>query len=246
MNIIIFSGAGLSAESGIQTFRSADGLWNGHAVEEVATPEGFRRNPALVHEFYNARRRELLNVEPNPAHIAIAKLQNALPEYSKDHNRRVTVITQNIDDLLERAGCAEVLHIHGELLRCRCLYCNEEIKWTTDTSTTLACPLCKRGGNQTGMGEGYGALRPAVVWFNEIPQHLERVEEELSDCDIFVSIGTSGVVYPAAGFSRVAKHHGAKTICFNLDTPDNKGDFDEFITGEAGKTFPEWLNAQGW
>ena len=227
MNIIVFSGAGLSAESGIKTFRDTDGLWNGYAVEEVATPQGFEQNPDLVHSFYNSRRRELQTVEPNNAHKAIARLQG-------EYQGKVVIITQNIDDLMERAGCQEVLHIHGELNKCRCLYCEKEIEWLEDTNTSLPCPSCKE------LGE-WGSLRPAIVWFNEIPLHLSRTEEELSRCDLFISIGTSGVVYPAAGFSQTAKMNGAKTICFNLKEPENIADFDQFIQGAAGENFPQWV-----
>lgn len=228
MNIIVFSGAGLSAESGIKTFRDTDGLWNGYDVEEVATPEGFERNPDIVHSFYNSRRRELKTVRPNNAHIAISRLQ-------KEYRGNVVIITQNIDDLLERAGCREVLHIHGELNKCRCIYCADEIEWLDDTSTSLPCPSCGKMGR-------WGSLRPAVVWFHEIPLHHSRTERELIGCDLFISIGTSGIVYPAAGFSQTARLNGARTISFNLEEPENIADFDQFIQGAAGETFSNWVD----
>lgn len=228
MNIIIFSGAGLSAESGIKTFRDSGGLWDGYDVEKVATPQGFKQDPDLVHAFYNSRRRELKTVKPNAAHKAIARLQN-------EYEGNVVIITQNVDDLMERAGCKEVLHIHGELNKCRCIYCMKEMEWFEDTDTSLACPYCGESGK-------WGALRPAVVWFNEMPYHNQKTEQELSRCDFFISIGTSGTVFPAAGFSKVAKDNGTKTICFNLKEPANISDFDEFIKGKAGDTFPEWVD----
>ncbi len=228
MSLIVFSGAGLSAESGIKTFRDADGLWENYRIEDVATPEGFKRNPEAVHSFYNLRRRELKNVRPDQAHEAIARLQ-------QDYRGKVVIITQNIDNLLERAGCTEVLHMHGELNRCRCIYCGEEMEWLEDTSTSLDCPICGQNGQ-------WGSLRPAVVWFNELPLHQLRIEEELPGADIFLSIGTSGTVYPAAGLSGIARSYGADTICFNLEKPENFFDFDQFILGPAGETLPSWVD----
>ena len=210
-NIVILTGAGISAESGLKTFRAADGLWEGHRVEDVATPEAFARNPALVHDFYDARRARLGEVEPNPAHVALARLD---AEWRGD----LLIVTQNVDDLHERAGAKRLLHMHGELLRGWCVACEERFGWEGHMSPNSVRPERSRGtheGASTSLDtnglnvcpscETPGLVRPDIVWFGEMPYEMERIEAALMDCDLFVSIGTSGAVYPAAGFVQTAK-----------------------------------------
>ena len=199
--IVILTGAGISAESGLPTFRDANGLWENHRVEEVATPEAFAHHPALVHRFYNLRRAALKTVSPNAAHGALAQLQHAYPEH-------VTLVTQNVDDLHERAGSSKVIHMHGELLQIRCERCKDVRRWEDELSSGLPCSSC---------GEA-GALRPDIVWFGEMPYFMNEISERLAQCDLFVAIGTSGLVYPAAGFVRAARTAGAHCKC-NPPTP---------------------------
>lgn len=224
MKIVILTGAGISAESGVPTFRASDGLWEGHRIEEVATPEGFERNPGLVHEFYNMRRAFLNQVAPNPAHVALAKLEQHLGE-------NLTLITQNVDDLHERGGSQRVLHMHGSLLRATCTSCREAFHWRGNMSVTSKCPFCK----------AIGLVRPDIVWFGEMPYHLEEIEKALMDCDTFVSIGTSGAVYPAAGFVQIAHQRGARTIEINPNPTQNAHHFAEQIQGTAGTEVPRWV-----
>ena len=226
-NIAILTGAGISAESGLQTFRGSDGLWCGHRVEDVATPEAFARNPDLVHDFYNQRRAGLLDpsVQPNPAHRALAKLQE---EWEND----VTIITQNIDDLHERGGANDVIHMHGEVLKALCLYCRKKCKIKTNLSRKDICSSCDQK-------EG---LRPDIVWFGEMPYHMELIEEKILNCDLFISIGTSGNVYPAAGFVRLAAHAGAQTLEINLEPSINAAEFTHGIYGKASLEVPKFVD----
>jgi len=220
-SIVILTGAGISAESGLKTFRDSDGLWEGHSVEDVATPEAFERNPQLVQKFYNARRRQLSEVEPNPAHLALAHLEEAYQD-------KLTVITQNVDDLHERAGLKNILHIHGQLLRKKCTWCETGSECHGDISVEQVCENCQRSGG----------LRPDIVWFGEMPYYLEQIDQLLTSTDIFISIGTSGHVYPAAGFAQQAKIHGAQSIELNKETTVQSPGFDEARQGLASETVP--------
>ena len=223
-NVFILTGAGISAPSGIQTFRGDDGLWNGHRIEEVATPYAFEDNPNLVHEFYNQRRSDLSSVKPNEAHIALSGLFEN--EYINS-----TLVTQNVDDLHERGGVEEVLHMHGELKKARCVDCWGITKWFGDLSVGDMCPTCN------------GKLRPHIVWFGEGPFDLHLIDRHLKSCDLFLAIGTSGQVTPASGFVEKAKEHGAKTIEFNLEETSISKHFDECITGDVSETLPMWIEA---
>jgi NAD-dependent deacetylase len=223
-NIVVLTGAGISAESGLATFRGADGLWEGHRVEDVATPEAFRRDPALVQAFYDARRERLKSVEPNPAHCALARLDAEWPG-------ELLIVTQNVDDLHERAGARGLLHMHGELKSAWCLGCDARTPWEADLSSGPACPAC---------GER-GRLRPDIVWFGEMPYEMERIDRALLDADLFVSIGTSGAVYPAAGFVQTARYAGARTLELNLEPSLGSVYFDESRTGPAGMLVPRWV-----
>lgn len=225
--IVVLTGAGISAESGLATFRAHDGLWEDHRVEDVATPEAFRRNPGLVHNFYNARRRQLFDpaVQPNSAHLALTKLHEA-------SNISLTLITQNVDNLHERAG-TPTLHMHGELLKMYCGSCHSIFDWQDDCSPDSACPDC---------GE-IGVLRPDIVWFGEMPYFLDKAAEALDQADIFVAIGTSGLVYPAAGFVQLAKEGGATCVEINLAPSSSAEIFDCGYYGEAGVQVPRWVEA---
>ncbi len=231
--IVVLTGAGISAESGLSTFRDEGGLWAKHRIEDVATPEAFLRNPELVQNFYNARRAQLRRVEPNAAHRALAELEAAYPG-------RVTVITQNVDDLHERAGSRRVIHMHGELKKARCLACDTASPWEDDIRPDSRCPACGAGGR----------LRPHVVWFGEIPLHLDEIDRELGSCDLFVSIGTSGAVYPAAGFVTQVRALGrAHTVELNLEPSAGSHFFHEARHGPATQLVPafveELLNGAG-
>ena len=225
-NIVILTGAGISAESGLATFRAADGLWEGHRVEDVATPEAFQRDPALVHEFYNARRANLDSVEPNAAHRALARLDAAWPG-------DLLLVTQNVDDLHERAGSKRMVHMHGELRKGWCLACEERFAWDGQMDEQTSCPACDATGN----------VRPDIVWFGEMPYAMDRIEEALQRCDLFVSIGTSGAVYPAAGFVQTARYRGAQTLEMNLEPSLCSYLFDESRTGPASAQVPAWVNS---
>ena len=252
-NIVILTGAGVSAESGLATFRGPDGLWEGHRVEDVCTPEAFRRDPALVHAFYDARRAKLGAVEPNAAHRALARLDAEWPG-------ELLLITQNVDDLHERAGSTRLLHMHGELTRGWCLACGERFAWEGPMSPASVCPEPVEGRSFPHVGgkdspstssgqsvnfcpvcETEGQVRPDIVWFGEMPYEMGRVDEALQRCDLFVSIGTSGAVYPAAGFIQTAKYCGAKTLEMNLEPSMGSYLFDESRTGRAGKLVPAWV-----
>ena len=228
MKIFVLSGAGLSAESGLGTFRDVGGLWSKYDLEDVATPEGFAKDPQLVHEFYNARRRNLLTAEPNPAHFALAKLQRGLREKSGD----AFVVTQNVDDLLERAGVDSAIHMHGELLRAKCDYCGARCEQKTPIHLMLQCKACG----------AVGGMRPDVVWFGEMPYHLDRITDLLMQADRFVSIGTSGSVYPAAGFVAEAQAAGIPCTELNLEPSDNFHMFSSRIYGPASETTPQWVD----
>jgi len=222
-SIVILTGAGISAESGLPTFRAADGLWEGHRIEDVATPEAFARDPALVQQFYNLRRAALKTVQPNAAHLALARLQQEWPG-------RVTLITQNVDDLHERAGSPQVLHMHGELLSARCLACEKALLWAADLGPDSVCRRCRETGK----------LRPNIVWFGELPYYMEEIYTALARADLFVAIGTSGKVYPAAGFVTSARLAGARTLEFNVQTSDVSDAFDQQRIGPASIEVPRW------
>lgn len=233
--IVVLTGAGISKESGLATFRDPDGIWATVSVEEVATPEAFARNPERVHAFYNARRRALLSdeVEPNGAHLALARLEREWPG-------DVLVVTQNIDDLHERAGTKNLSHMHGELLKARCQACGSVHPWHGDMELSSRCPTC---------GEA-GELRVHVVWFGEFPFEMDRIYEALAACDLFLSIGTSGNVYPAAGFVREARSNGrAHTVELNLEPSEGATLFDEARHGPATDLVPAFVERilrQGW
>ena len=223
-NIVILTGAGISAESGLATFRAADGLWEGHRVEDVATPEAYHRDPALVHSFYDARRSRLQEVEPNAAHRALARLDADWPG-------DLLLVTQNVDDLHERAGSKRLLHMHGQLTSGWCLACDGRFAWSGPMGTEADCPACQVTGR----------VRPDIVWFGEMPYDMERIEAALTDCDLFVSIGTSGAVYPAAGFVQTARYCGAHCLEMNLEPSQGSLFFDERRYGPAGVEVPKWV-----
>ena len=202
-NIVVLTGAGISAESGLRTFRAADGLWEDHRVEDVATPEAFRRDPDLVQRFYDERRANIMAAEPNAAHEALARLDR---EWPKNGSAELLIVTQNIDDLHERAGAGRVLHMHGEGLSAWCIVCDTRHPWTGTLRDEPPCPAC-----------GARALRPDIVWFGEMPYRMDEIFAALTQADLFVSIGTSGAVYPAAGFVQQAKSHGARALELNLE-----------------------------
>ena len=224
-NIVILTGAGVSAESGLATFRGPDGLWEGHRVEDVCTPEAFRRDAALVQSFYDARRAKLKAVEPNPAHRALARLD---AEWPSD----LLIVTQNVDDLHERAGARRVLHMHGELKSAWCLACDAKMPWDEDLGDHPPCPACGVAGR----------LRPDIVWFGEMPYEMERIDRALMEADLFVSIGTSGAVYPAAGFVQTARYAGARTLELNLEPGLGSYHFHESRIGRAGEFVPAWVD----
>lgn len=223
-NIVILTGAGISAESGVATFRGPDGLWEGHRVEDVATPEAFARDPALVQAFYDERRAKLKTVQPNAAHHALARLDASWPG-------DLLLVTQNVDDLHDRAGSKRLLHMHGELNSAWCRFCDARSRFDGSMAQAPACPHCDQPGQ----------LRPDIVWFGEMPYQMDRIERALADCDLFVSIGTSGAVYPAAGFVQTARHHGARTLEMNLDPSEGSCHFHESRMGKAGELVPGWV-----
>lgn len=227
-NIVILTGAGISAESGVPTFRAADGLWEGHRVEDVATPEAFRRNPALVQTFYDQRRAFLGQVVPNAAHLALARLE---AQWRERGLGEFLLVTQNVDDLHDRAGHNRLLHMHGELNSALCTACGAARPWRGPLLGNPACPACQRSGS----------LRPDIVWFGEMPYHMDAIGDALSRCDQFVSIGTSGAVYPAAGFVQWARDAGARTLELNLEPSAGTPMFDEARHGPAGTLVPAWV-----
>ena len=224
-NIVLLTGAGISAESGVPTFRGPEGLWEGHRVEDVATPEAFRRDPDLVLDFYDQRRAALERVEPNAAHEALGRLD-------REWQGELLIVTQNVDDLHERGGTERLLHMHGELKAGWCLFCDERLPFQGEMAARPACPSCGEEGH----------IRPDVVWFGEMPYRMEEIDAALQACDLFVSIGTSGAVYPAAGFVQTAKYCGARTLELNLDPSEGSHFFDESRMGPAGKLVPAWVD----
>lgn len=233
-NIVILTGAGVSAESGVPTFRADDGLWMGHRVEDVATPGAFARDPALVQDFYNRRRRQLTQVHPNAAHQALA-------DFAARHPGRFALVTQNVDDLHDRAHAGtppregfELIHMHGELLKARCTASGAVCDWRDDLAPEHPSP--HRPG---------GRMRPHIVWFGETPLEMARIEAALDACDLFVAIGTSGAVYPAAGFVQIARAAGARTVEINLAPTPVRGLFDEGVYGPATETVPAFLTSLG-
>lgn len=231
-HVVVLTGAGISAESGIRTFRGSDGLWEEHRIEDVATPEAFERDPALVHRFYNERRAAhegtrpgTSMVQPNAGHLALARFERAF-------QGEFLLVTQNIDALHERAGSKNLLHMHGELLVMRCRKTGSTYPWTCDSSVESVCDCCGQKG----------FLRPHIVWFGEIPFFMPKIEAALLACDVFVSIGTSGNVYPAAGFSRLARAAGARTVELNLEPSANAAAFDEGYYGPGTEIIPRFFD----
>lgn len=223
-NIVILTGAGISAESGLATFRSSNGLWNHCRVEDVATVEAFERNPDYVHDFYNGLKEEIQSARPNPAHLAITKLQ-------QNFTGSVSVVTQNVDTLHEKAGNQSVYHIHGQINQSVCLNCGHVLETFTDVTTETLCPACQI----------MGMLKPNIVFFGESLLCMDKVEDLLRHCDLFLSVGTSGVVFPAASFVQTAKYYGADTVEFTLEPTANNYLFDKHIYGPAGTTLPHFV-----
>ena len=227
MKVVVLTGAGISAESGIRTFRDANGLWEGHSVDQVATRVGFGRNPGLVNRFYNQRRRQLSEVGPNAAHFALAELEQRLGD-------DFLLVTQNVDDLHERAGSKRLIHMHGELLKKRCIWCDQVTPcgYDADLGPSDVCARCRR---ELGM-------RPDVVWFGEIPYELDRIHAALETADVFAAIGTSGLVEPASRFGSKARVYGARTVEINLIETAKAAEFDEQRYGAASTTVREWVS----
>ncbi|UXM94553.1 NAD-dependent deacylase [Bartonella sp. HY329] len=223
--ILILTGAGISAESGIPTFRDSGGTWNNYSVEKVATPQGFAHDPQLVYDFYNKRRQDAKLAKPNAAHFALAELEEKWPS-------EFLLVTQNVDSLHEAAGSIKILHMHGQLNSALCAACHSQNPWQGDMDEQSQCPSCGT----------IGSLRPDIVWFGEMPYHMEKIELALSHCDIFAAIGTSGQVYPAAGFVCMALENGAKTYEINLDCGnDISSFFDHRLAGKASVTVPDFV-----
>jgi NAD-dependent deacetylase len=232
-NIVILTGAGISAESGIDTFRSAEGLWEKHRVEDVATPEAFVHNPDLVLRFYDMRREAIQKAQPNAAHFALGRLDT---EWAAQKRGKITIVTQNVDDLHERGGAdpdkvGRLIHMHGQHLTAWCLACDGRPEWRGPLIDRPACPLC----------DSAGSLRPDVVWFGEMPYRMKEIDAALSRADLFVSIGTSGAVYPAGGYVRRARMDGIPTLELNLEPSKGSGYFDEARYGPATEIVPEWV-----
>ena len=223
--IFILTGAGISAESGLATFRSENGLWNNHRVEDVATIEAYYRNPDYVHDFYNNMKPELWNAKPNKAHLAITKLQ-------KEYPAEVNIVTQNVDTLHEKAKSKNVYHIHGQINQAVCLNCGQVLETWGDVSSETICENC----------HVMGMMKPNIVFFGENLLYMDKVEELLHTSDLFISIGTSGVVFPAASFVQTAKYYGADTIEFNLEPTSNNFYFDQHVMGKAGVTLPKFVD----
>ncbi len=227
VKVVVLTGAGISAESGIKTFRSSDGLWEEHRVEDVATPEGFARDPKLVQRFYNERRRQLQqeNIKPNPAHFALAQLDALLGD-------NFLLVTQNIDNLHERAGSKRIVHMHGELLKVRCSWSNQVVEWKGDLSVEERCHCCQFPQ----------PLRPHIVWFGEMPFGMDQIYQSLEEATIFIAIGTSGHVYPAAGFVHEARLNGAHTVELNLEPSQVESEFEEKHYGLASQVVVDYVN----
>ncbi|WP_157216789.1 NAD-dependent deacylase [Flavisphingomonas formosensis] len=222
-NIVVLTGAGISAESGLATFRGPGGLWEGHRVEDICTPEALARDRALVQNFYDLRRAALRTVAPNPAHEALARLD-------REWDGELLIVTQNVDDLHERAGATRLLHMHGALHSALCEACGERTAWTEALSDGPPCPGCGRAW-----------LRPDIVFFGEMPYEMERIYAALQRCDLFVSIGTSGAVYPAAGFVQEVRSNGIQTLEMNLEPSAGSTLFDESRLGPASILVPAWV-----
>ncbi|MGN0902318.1 MAG: NAD-dependent deacylase [Succinivibrio sp.] len=226
-NIVVLTGAGISAESGIPVFRSETGLWEQERVEDVATYEGFMRDKKKVHDFYNKMRRSLADKKPNPAHLALTRLQR---EIKNSFGGNVVIVTQNIDDLHEKAESENIIHMHGQLKTILCEHCGARYPYNEDSSVDSSCSKCRNK-----------SLRPDIVWFGEMPYHMDEIQKYLTECDLFMSIGTSGVVYPAAGFCRIAKMSGALCVEFNLEKSLVASDFNFGVYGKASVTLPEFV-----
>ncbi|MEE4210556.1 MAG: NAD-dependent deacylase [Parvularcula sp.] len=226
-NIVVLTGAGISAESGVDTFRDKDGAWVKNDPMKVATPEGFAADPDRVHAFYNARRAQLPGVKPNPGHEALARLETIW----RRHGAAFTLVTQNVDDLHERAGSRHILPIHGSLLKVECRGCGAVHDWAADLTTTTPCPACDAH-----------ALRPYIVWFGEIPRHFDEVEEAMMKADLFISVGTSGSVYPAAGLVHLARERAIPRVELNLEPSDNASVFSEARYGPASQVVPAYVD----
>jgi len=224
-NIVVLTGAGMSAESGVPTFRGVAGLWEGHRIEEVASPQGFARDPELVHRFYNLRRAALNTVEPNAGHLALARLESAW-------HGKFLLVTQNVDDLHERAGSEKLIHMHGELLKARCEGCGAVLSWTQELSSGTRCRAC---------GE-IGGMRPHIVWFGEFPFEMEFIMNSLKSADLFLCIGTSGVVYPAAGFAQIAaQNRSCRLVEFNIENTKISRQFRERVIGPVSVELPKFV-----
>jgi NAD-dependent deacetylase len=231
-SVVVLTGAGISAESGISTFRDKDGVWAKYNVEDVATPQAFRKNPTLVHDFYNGRRAGLKTVRPNAGHLALARLEHELDQRDIDF----LMITQNVDNLHEAAGSKKLVHMHGELNKAWCVLCDTRFGWDRDMTQATPCPQCRKAAG----------MRPDVVWFGEMPYQMDRLFDAVSSCDLFLSIGTSGHVYPAAGFVAGAREAGAHTVELNLEPSEGVTLFSEVIHGPGTVIVPafvDWLLA---
>jgi len=228
LSVVVLTGAGVSADSGVATFRGAGGLWEGHRIEDVATPEAWRRDPELVWRFYQLRRGALPTVEPNPAHHALVELERRLAAAGA----RFTLVTQNVDDLHERAGSRNLLHMHGELSVLRCERCGARVRdrGNLDPARFVPCAACS-----------HARLRPDVVWFGEMPYHMDSIERDVAACTHFLAVGTSGVVYPAAGYLQLARECGARTWVQALERPENAHRADTFVAGRASEVLPALL-----
>lgn len=225
-NILILTGAGISAESGLTTFRDANGLWENFRVEDVASIEGFNKNPKLVHDFYNMLRPVMAKAEPNAAHLAITSLQQNRPDLN------INIVTQNVDLLHEKAKSQNIYHMHGRIDECVCLKCGHIMKTLQSVLENTPCESC----------QAVGTLKPNIVFFGEMPLFMPEISKMLKNCDLFIAIGTSGVVYPAAGFVYEAKYYGAQTYLFNLEKSENNSYFDYEILGKASKTLPAFFD----
>jgi NAD-dependent deacetylase len=223
--LVILTGAGISAESGLATFRGPGGLWEGHRVEDVCTPEALARDPELVHRFYDERRASLSSVQPNAAHRALARLD-------AEWQGELLIVTQNVDDLHERAGARRLIHMHGELKSALCASCGDRGPWEDALPPGMACGACDAL-----------SLRPDIVFFGEMPYAIDAIHDVLMRSDMFVSIGTSGAVYPAAGFVEIARHVGARTLELNLDRSAGSSMFHETRLGAAGMLVPAWVDS---
>jgi NAD-dependent deacetylase len=221
---VVLTGAGLSAESGVPTFRDPSGIWSKYDWRDVATPDGFQRDPYLVLDFYNARRHAHQSIRPNAAHIALARLEA--------EHAGVTIVTQNVDALHEAAGSHALIHMHGELFKALCTFCQHRFSWDDDLFVDTSCPFC-------GLP---GGMRPDVVWFGEMPYQMGRITALLGEANLFMSIGTSGNVYPAAGFVAEAREHGAHTVELNLEPSEGASLFDEAIYGRATQVVPAFVD----